>query len=593
MELLPSHLKKYVVEQNYEKYSPVDHAVWRFILRQLKSFLSKHAHECYLEGLQKTGIEIERIPKISDISEKLSKFGWRAIPVSGFIPPAAFMELQSLGVLPVASDIRSLDHLLYTPAPDIVHEAAGHAPILINAEFAAYLKEYAQVAKKSIISKQDLDVYEAIRHLSDLKENLQSTATEIAAAEKKLNEVSKGITHISEASQLSRMNWWTADYGLIGSLEKPKLFGAGLLSSVGESKWCLGEKVKKIPLTVDCVTQGYDITEPQPQLFVTPDFKHLSKVLEQFAGQMAFRKGGLEGLQKALEAQSVNTAQLESGLQISGDISEMIRDAQGVLCYLRLQGPSQLSYQDQEIHGHDRTYHAHGFGSPIGFFKSFPALSPCDLSDQQWNQLGLAFEAGDGLQMSKKSQVMTLEYLSGVKVTGIPKSRLCKNGKTLLVTLTEARAEFQNRTLFEPSWGLFDIALGAKVVSVFGGPADREKYGDSDSFIVARVAPPTWDAKALNRHAIYQKVRELREKNGPSADLLAALKAVFAKQQNEFPMDWLLVLEIFEITLNQKLDSNFQKTLESEIHHLAKKYPDKTDIIKDGLNLAFQEAQTT
>ena len=95
MELLPSHLKKYVVEQNYEKYSPVDHAVWRFILRQLKSFLSKHAHECYLEGLQKTGIEIERIPKISDISEKLSKFGWRAIPVSGFIPPAAFMELQS------------------------------------------------------------------------------------------------------------------------------------------------------------------------------------------------------------------------------------------------------------------------------------------------------------------------------------------------------------------------------------------------------------------------------------------------------------------------------------------------------------------
>ncbi len=595
MQALPNHLKKYVVEQNYEKYSAVDQAVWRFILRQLKSFLSVNAQDCYLAGLEKTGIEIERIPKISDISEKLSKFGWRALPVSGFIPPAAFMELQSLGVLPVASDIRSLDHLLYTPAPDIVHEAAGHAPILINSEFAAYLKQYAQVAKKSIISKQDLDSYEAIRRLSDLKENSESTAEEIAAAETKLTAVSKSIDHISEASQLSRMNWWTAEYGLIGSLENPKIYGAGLLSSVGESRWCLSPKVKKIPLTLACVDQSYDITEPQPQLFVTPNFQHLSTVLEEFAATMAFRKGGLEGLKKAIQAESVNTAQLDSGLQISGEINEALTDQKGELCYLRLTGACQLSIQDQEIPGHHRAYHSQGFGTPVGFLKLFPQSSASDLSDQQWSTLGLEFASlpkgtEAGLEFSKSSKKVILEYQSGVIISGIPKSRFVRKGKTLILTLTEARAEFDGRVLYEPSWGPFDVALGAKVVSVFGGAADRESYGNSEDFIVARVQVPKWSESTLRRHAIYQKIRDLREHKPAGPELLADLKKIFEQQQKEFSEEWLLILELLEITLNKKMELSFQKNLEAGLMAVIKRHPEKADIIQDGLNLAAQEA---
>ncbi|MCK6596989.1 MAG: aromatic amino acid hydroxylase [Bdellovibrionaceae bacterium] len=283
MENLPQHLRKYIVEQDYSKYTPIDHAVWRFILRQLKKFLKVNAHECYLEGLEKTGITEDRIPSIAELSKNLEKFGWRALPVSGFIPPAAFMELQSLSVLPIASDMRSLEHLLYTPAPDIVHEAAGHAPILIHPEFSNYLKKYAQVAKKALISKEDLELYEAIRILSDIKENPHSNSEQIMEAEENLKFKSKSITHVSEASLLSRMNWWTAEYGLIGSLDKPKIFGAGLLSSVGESKWCLSDAVKKIPLSLDCLNYSYDITEPQPQLFVTPNFQTLTLVLEQMA----------------------------------------------------------------------------------------------------------------------------------------------------------------------------------------------------------------------------------------------------------------------------------------------------------------------
>jgi phenylalanine-4-hydroxylase len=198
-----------------------------------------------MEGLQKTGIDIEKIPRIEDISRNLENFGWRALPVSGFIPPAAFMELQSLSVLPIASDMRTIDHLEYTPAPDIVHEAAGHAPILVNPVFAEYLREYSAVARKAIISKEDLDIYEAIRNLSDIKENPESTMEDIQQAEDHLAKVSSQVTHVSEATELSRMNWWTAEYGLIGSLENPKIFGAGLLSSLGESHSCLLDDVKK------------------------------------------------------------------------------------------------------------------------------------------------------------------------------------------------------------------------------------------------------------------------------------------------------------------------------------------------------------
>src|SRR5687768_6089771 len=99
---IPRHLGKNIVEQNYERYMLEDQAVWRHIMRQLKAFLSVHAHESYGDGLEKTGITIDRIPRIDEIDEHLERFDWGAVPVSGFIPPAAFMEFHSIGVLPIA-----------------------------------------------------------------------------------------------------------------------------------------------------------------------------------------------------------------------------------------------------------------------------------------------------------------------------------------------------------------------------------------------------------------------------------------------------------------------------------------------------------
>ena len=92
-KFIPPHLRKFIVEQNYDNYTPIDHAVWRFIMRISKSFFKKNAHKSYLLGLEKTGITIDQIPCVKEMDLRLSKFGWGAVCVRGFIPPAAFMEL--------------------------------------------------------------------------------------------------------------------------------------------------------------------------------------------------------------------------------------------------------------------------------------------------------------------------------------------------------------------------------------------------------------------------------------------------------------------------------------------------------------------
>lgn len=583
MQLLPTHLKKYVVEQNYEKYTPVDHAVWRFILRQLKSYLMDHAHESYVSGLEKTGIEIERIPKISEINRRLEKFGWRAIPVSGFIPPAAFMELQSLGVLPIASDMRSAEHLTYTPAPDIVHEAAGHAPILIHPEFAEYLRKYAQIAKKAIISREDIELYEAIRVLSDIKENPQSTAGAISKAELQLKKTSQSMSHVSEATQLSRMNWWTAEYGLIGSLQDPKIFGAGLLSSVGEASLCLSDKVKKIPLSIDCIKLSYDITEPQPQLFVARDFKHLSQVIDELAEQMAFRRGGVESLEKIIEAESVNTVQLDSGLQISGVLKslQLKSDNKEEVSYLSFIGPTQLCYKDKELVGHSKTYHKDGFGSPLGNIKGH-SKKLSDWKDADWQKINVVW---DGEHLGSPVP-LALNFESGVAVEGQLVSRVTADAKNLILKFQNVRVTLAGKILFDPAWGSYDMALGFSIPSVFGGPADREAFGDTSDFVAKRVPAPQYTENQLKQQHLYQKIRETRENRMNSELTISELEELESQALSEFSQDWLIALELFEIAKNLFPQAGLTQRLEERLKTFTQTRTNLKNLIQDGLKLA-------
>lgn len=182
---LPKHLHKFIVKQPYDEYTAQNQAVWRYVMRMNVDYLSRVAHHTYVKGLEKTGISVESIPHMDGMNRILKDIGWAAVSVDGFIPPNAFMEFQAYNVLVIASDMRTIDHIAYTPAPDIIHEAAGHAPIIANPEYAEYLRRFGEIGAKAISSSKDYEMYEAIRLLSILKEDPNSSEKAIAEAQEK------------------------------------------------------------------------------------------------------------------------------------------------------------------------------------------------------------------------------------------------------------------------------------------------------------------------------------------------------------------------------------------------------------------------
>src|SRR5512133_1739878 len=209
LDKLPHHLMSLVIEQPYNGYTAQDHAVWRYIMRQNVHYMPKVAHSSYLEGLRKTGISVDTIPQMYGMNRILKEIGWAAVAVDGFIPPAAFMEFQAHNVLVIAADIRPITQIGYTPAPDIVHEAAGHAPIIADPEYAAYLVEFGKIGCKAFSSRKDIDLYEAIRLLSILKAAPYPPPEEIRAAEAQLAAIEATLSAPSELSLIRNLHWWT------------------------------------------------------------------------------------------------------------------------------------------------------------------------------------------------------------------------------------------------------------------------------------------------------------------------------------------------------------------------------------------------
>ena len=128
---LPMHLHQFIVKQPYEDYTAQNQAVWRYVMLLNTNYLRKVAHESYIEGLKKAGISVDAIPKMEGMNRILKDIGWAAVSVDGFIPPNAFMEFQAYNVLVIASDIRTINHIEYTPAPvDLLPAFQSVLPVL-------------------------------------------------------------------------------------------------------------------------------------------------------------------------------------------------------------------------------------------------------------------------------------------------------------------------------------------------------------------------------------------------------------------------------------------------------------------------------
>jgi phenylalanine-4-hydroxylase len=566
LDKLPRHLMSLVIDQPYNDYTAQDHAIWRYVMRRNVNYFPKVAHESYLDGLKRTGVSIERIPYMYGMNRILKEIGWAAVAVDGFIPPAAFMEFQAYNVLVIAADIRPIDQIEYTPAPDIIHEAAGHAPIIANEEYAEYLKRFGMLGAKAFSSARDYELYEAIRYLSILKANPYTKPEEISAAEKHLVVLEANMGDPSEMALIRNLHWWTVEYGLIGDLKNPKIYGAGLLSSIGESHNCLKDQVKKLPYTIDAVNYSFDITTQQPQLFVTPDFEILNAVLEEFAGKMAIRMGGKPGLEKAIASANTATVVYSSGLQVSGTFAKAIYQ-NDLPVYLRTESATALCFDDEQLPGHGKNDHAQGFSSPVG--KLINIAKPLEsMTDGDLRAAGI--ETG---------KFCELEFESGFRVKGTLEKVIRKNSNILLMGFTDCRVTYADKVLFEPSWGVYDMAVGEKLVSAFSGPADALAFGLSYEAPKVKTMKIHHTPEALKLHELYQEVRDIREGSWSHSDL----RGIFAHLIEDYPGEWLLALEIAELLNKSGSDPKLESEIKQYLKHLSENNTGLTDLIHGGL----------
>jgi phenylalanine-4-hydroxylase len=567
---LPNHLKQFIVAQNYQKYTPIDQAVWRYVMRQNYSYLKNVAYYPYIKGLQRAGLSIEHIPDLQTMNDNLGKIGWGAVTVDGFIPPAAFMEYQAYRVLVIAADIRQINHIEYTPAPDIIHESAGHAPIIADTDYNNYLSYFGSIGAKAMFSAKDFELYEAIRKLSILKEAVDVDAAEIAQAEKNLRYISENMGEPSEMALLGRLHWWTVEYGLIGTLENPKIYGAGLLSSIGESATCMHNDVEKLWYNIDTVNYQYDITKPQPQLFVTETFQNLIDVLEQFADTMAFRRGGSESIMKAIACKNVATAEYSSGLQVSGIFTDMGINPEDEVTFIKTTGPSALAFNGKQLNGHGKDYHADGFSSPVGKLKN---------SNQLLEDFSAAELETSGISIGNQTELL---FDSGIKVVGLIKEIVKENNKVILIAFSDCTVtESNGNVLFRPEWGTYDMAVGAKITAVFNGAADKDAYEAITLISEEKTHQITYDAKTLKLHELYKTVRQIRE-SGDNSDQLAQ---VFNDLKLNHRQDWLCALEVLEIVYHKKIYHQLEKEIQVYLEIKASKEPDHTKLINDGLHV--------
>ena len=573
IDRLPEHLKQFIKPQVYEDYTPINQAVWRYVMRKNVDYLSKVAHNSYSDGLQKTGLEIDNIPNMYGMNRILKEIGWAAVAVDGFIPPNAFMEFQAYNVLVIACDIRQLEHIEYTPAPDIIHEGAGHAPIIANPEYAEYLRRFGEIGCKAISSARDYELYEAIRLLSILKEAEGTPESEIKAAEDQVEFLQNNMGELSEMSKIRNLHWWTVEYGLIGTIEDPKIYGAGLLSSIGESAWCMTNNVKKIPYDISAADQSFDITKPQPQLYVTPDFAQLSQVLEEFANKMALRTGGLSGIKKLINSTALGTIELSTGLQISGVFSNVIED-EGKPVYVQTSGKTALSYREKELVGHGTEYHAEGFGSPIGKLKginlAIEEMSPRDLG---------AYAIYEGEQV-------TLEFEGNIIVKGeiITGSRNLQ-GEILLIKFKNCTVTHNDKILFQPEWGIYDMAVGKKVISAFSGPADVNSFDMINHVPSSQTIKQKKSVEREELEKLYASIRNIRENKSTTI----TLKEAFAAVTSGHPNDWLLSVEIAELAQKEGNSDLVNKVL-NHLENVKTNRPKIAHLVINGLELIFEKA---
>jgi phenylalanine-4-hydroxylase len=551
---VPAHLRRFVVQQDYSQYTAADQAVWRFVLLQMRTRLvdrASGAHAAYREGLAATGISTERIPSIDEMNDKLARFGWSAVCVDGFIPPRAFQEFQASAILPIAADMRSRAHLAYTPAPDIIHEAAGHAPILPDPVFASYLRRIGELGRTAFTLPEEDRVFRAIYALSEVKEDPAAQFADVNLAEAELREALAGASEPSEAALLSRLYWWTAEYGLVGRPDDYRLYGAGLLSSLGESHSCHDPSVRKLVLDERCVDVPYDITRPQPQLFVAPSFDALHEVLDRVARTLALHAGAEVALGRALRSAEVASVGFSSGASVIGVLRE-VGGGCSAPSFLRFDGPVALAWD----------------GRILDELRPFPGLAEhCVLAGRLDDGTPLEVASDDALakRLDGSTGRHRFRFDRGAAVEGrVLRCVRHPDGRLMVIELGPARLTLPGAAPRDvPRYAL--LATG-DATTAHAGAVDATYHADtpfSSVRVPRRRDVPAGESAVLD---LYERA-EGAFRAGPRA-MAVAFTRVHALLERDHPREWLLRWNMLESLLKVTPTDALVPVLQGDLERL-------------------------
>jgi phenylalanine-4-hydroxylase len=272
----------------------------------------------------------------------------------------------------------------------------------------------------------------------------------------------------------------------------------------------------------------------------------------------------------AKESENVATYVYSSGLQISGKITA-IHTNNSEVSYIQTAGSTALSFKDQQLLGHGIDYHKDGFGSPVGKIKGF-TKSLEDFSDSELNALSIS-----------QNLYSQLEFESGIYIKGKVKNILRKNGKIILVTFTDCTVtNHKNETLFQPAWGVYDMAVGSRIISVFSGTADKTKFNILPEKSKSKAIPIEHTSDEKKLFSFYNQIRQWREKNSFTYN---DIKKLYTVIQNNFKNDWLIRLELLEMLKKTKNESGIIDDINTDLSNLMRQSDEYKSLIESGLNL--------
>ncbi len=251
-----------VVEQPWSSYTRTDHEVWTTLFERQQQLLVGRAGTEFLRSQREMGMSAHEIPKFDDLNRMLrAATGWEIVGVEGLLPELVFFEHLANRRFPVTWWIRKPEQLDYLAEPDLFHDLFGHVPLLMNPVFADYMAAYGRGGVKA-----------------------HALGPEALA-------------------NLTRLYWYTVEFGLIREADGLRIYGAGILSSKGESIHCLEsaspnrigfdlERIMRTRYRIDSYQKTYFVIDSYEQLMdaTRPDF---TAIYARLAEQASVPAGGV------------------------------------------------------------------------------------------------------------------------------------------------------------------------------------------------------------------------------------------------------------------------------------------------------------